>query len=142
MLFRSKDYRVYAALGDGEIEEGQVWEAAMAAAKYKLDNLCAVVDVNGLQIDGRNDDVMTVKPVDEKFAAFGWNVEVIDGHDFDEIFAAFDRARQHKGKPTAIIARTHKGRGVSFMEDNPAWHGKAPNEEETKQAVEELGGEW
>ena len=134
--------RVYTLLGDGELQEGIVWEAAMSAAHYGLDNLVAIVDWNGLQIDGKNDDVMTVKPVDEKFAAFGWNVLVIDGHNFDEIFAAFDKARTYKGKPTAIIARTHKGRGVSFMEDNPGWHGKAPSEEEARMAVEELGGEW
>ena len=134
--------RVYTLLGDGELQEGIVWEAAMSAAHYGLDNLVAIVDWNGLQIDGKNDDVMTVKPVDEKFVAFGWNVLVIDGHNFDEIFAAFDKARTYKGKPTAIIARTHKGRGVSFMEDNPGWHGKAPSEEEARMAVEELGGEW
>ena len=134
--------RVYTLLGDGELQEGIVWEAAMSAAHYGLDNLVAIVDWNGLQIDGKNDDVMTVKPVDEKFAAFGWNVLVIDGHNFDEIFAAFDKARTYKGKTTAIIARTHKGRGVSFMEDNPGWHGKAPSEEEARMAVEELGGEW
>lgn len=134
--------RVYTLLGDGELQEGIVWEAAMSAAHYGLDNLVAIVDFNGLQIDGKNDDVMTVKPVDEKFAAFGWNVLVIDGHSFEEIFDAFDKARTYKGKPTAIIARTHKGRGVSFMEDNPGWHGKAPSDEEAKLAVEELGGEW
>ncbi|MGN0660041.1 MAG: transketolase [Emergencia sp.] len=134
--------RVYTLLGDGELQEGLVWEAAMSAAHYKLDNLVAIVDFNGLQIDGRNDDVMTVKPVDEKFAAFGWNTLVIDGHNFDEIFDAFDQARACKGKPTAIIAKTHKGKGVSFMEDQAGWHGKAPNEDEAKLAVEELGGEW
>ena len=114
----------------------------MAAGHYKLDNLCAIVDWNGLQIDGRNDDVMTVNPIDEKFKAFGFNVIVIDGHDFGEIFAAFDGARGCKGKPTVIVAKTNKCRGVSFMEDNPGWHGKAPNEEEAKKAVAELGGEW
>lgn len=134
--------RIYTLLGDGELQEGLVWEAAMSAAHYGLDNLVAIVDFNGLQIDGKNDDVMTVKPVDEKFAAFGWNVIVIDGHDFEQIFDAFDRARACKGKPTAIIAKTHKGRGVSFMEDQAGWHGKAPSEEEAKQAVIELGGEW
>ena len=134
--------RVYTLLGDGEIQEGLVWEAAMAAAHYKLDNMVAIVDYNGLQIDGKNDDVMTVKPVDEKFASFGWNVVVIDGHNFDEIFDAFDQARACKGKPTAIIAKTVKGKGVSFMEDQAGWHGKAPSDEEVKQAVEELGGEW
>lgn len=133
--------RVYTLLGDGELQEGLVWEAVMSAAHYSLDNLVAIVDFNGLQIDGNNDDVMTVKPVDEKFAAFGWNVLVIDGHNFDEIFTAFDQARQCKGKPTAIIAKTHKGKGVSFMEDNPGWHGKAPSSEELAQAIEELGGE-
>ena len=134
--------RIYTLLGDGELEEGLIWEAAMAGAHYKLDNLVAIIDWNGLQIDGKNDDVMTVKPIDEKFKAFGWNVVTIDGHNFDEIFDAFDQARKFKGKPTAIIAKTHKGKGVSFMEDNPAWHGKAPNDEEAKQAVKELGGVW
>lgn len=134
--------RIYTLLGDGEIQEGIVWEAAMAAAHYKLDNLCGILDWNGLQIDGRNDDVMSVTPVDEKFRAFGWNVIIIDGHNFDEIFGAFNKARQCKGKPTMIIAKTHKGKGVSFMEDNPGWHGKAPGPEEAKRAVEELGGEW
>lgn len=134
--------RIYTLLGDGEIQEGLVWEAAMSAAHYKLDNLVAILDYNGLQIDGPNEKVMTVAPVDEKFRAFGWNVIVIDGHDFEEIFKAFDEARECKGKPTAIIAKTHKGKGVSFMEDEAGWHGKAPNEEQAKQAVEELGGEW
>lgn len=134
--------RVYALLGDGELQEGLIWEAAMAAAHYKLDNLCAIVDWNGLQIDGKNEDVMTVTPIDEKFQAFGFHTISIDGHDFGQIFAAFDAARACKGKPTVIIAKTHKGRGVSFMEDQAGWHGKAPNEEEAKQAVAELGGEW
>lgn len=134
--------RIYTLLGDGELQEGLIWEAAMAAGHYKLDNLVAIVDWNGLQIDGNNDDVITVKPIDEKFKAFGFNVIVIDGHNFEEIFAAFDAARECKGKPTAIIAKTHKGHGVSFMEDEAGWHGKAPNEEQTKQAMEELGGEW
>lgn len=137
-----KKGRVYTLLGDGELQEGIVWEAAMAAAHYKLDNMVAIIDWNGLQIDGNNDDVMTVRPIDGKFAAFGWNVEIIDGHDFDQIFAAFENARICKGKPTAIIAKTHKGKGVSFMEDNAGWHGKAPSEEEAKLAVTELGGEW
>lgn len=134
--------RVYTLLGDGELQEGLVWEAVMSAAHYNLDNMVAIVDFNGLQIDGRNDDVMTVNPIDEKFAAFGWHVIVIDGHDFDEILDAFAKAKSCKGRPTAIIAKTHKGKGVSFMEDNPGWHGKAPNAEEAKQAVEELGGAW
>lgn len=134
--------RVYTILGDGELQEGLVWEAAMCAAHYKLDNLCAFVDWNGLQIDGANDDVMTVKPIDEKFKAFGWNVLMIDGHNFAEIFEALDAARQSKGKPTMIVAKTHKGQGVSFMADQAGWHGKAPNEEQAKAAIEELGGEW
>ncbi len=124
--------RVYSILGDGELQEGMVWEAAMAAAHYKLDNLCAVVDNNGLQIDGKNDDVMTVKPVDEKFKAFGWNVICIDGHDMQQIVDAFAAARQCKGKPTVIIAKTVKGKGVSFMENQAGWHGKAPSEEQAK----------
>ena len=134
--------RVYVLLGDGELQEGLIWEAAMAAGHYGLDNLCAIVDWNGLQIDGNNDDVMTVRPIDEKFEAFGFNVLVIDGHNFEEIFAALDAARACEGKPTVIVAKTHKGRGVSFMENNAGWHGKAPSEEEAKQAVAELGGEW
>ena len=137
-----KDYRTYAMLGDGETQEGQVWEALMFGAHYKLDNLCIVIDWNGLQIDGKNENVMTVTPVDEKFRSFGWNVVVIDGHDFEQIFAAFDQARATKGKPTMIIAKTVKGKGVSFMENEAGWHGKAPNAEQIEQAVAELGGEW
>ncbi len=134
--------RVYVMLGDGEMQEGLIWEAAMSAAHYKLDNLVGILDWNGLQIDGKNEDVMTVTPVDDKFRAFGWNVIEIDGHDFGQIFHAFDQARLCKGQPTMIIAKTHKGRGVSFMEDQYGWHGKAPNQEQMQQAVEELGGEW
>ena len=130
--------RIYTLLGDGELQEGLIWEAAMASAHYKLDNLCVIVDWNGLQIDGRNDDVMTVSPVDEKFKAFGFNVLTIDGHSFEQIFEAFKQARECKGKPTAIIAKTHKGRGVSFMEDQAGWHGKAPNDEEYAIAMDEL----
>ena len=137
-----KSGRIYTLLGDGELQEGLIWEAAMSAAHYKLDNLCVIVDWNGLQIDGKNEDVMTVAPIDEKFKAFGFNVLVIDGHDFGQIFDAFDKAEACKGRPTAIIAKTSKGKGVSFMEDNPTWHGKAPKEDEAKQAVAELGGEW
>ncbi len=137
-----KTGRIYTLLGDGELQEGLIWEAAMSAAHYKLDNLCVIVDWNGLQIDGKNEEVMTVAPVDEKFRAFGFHVLNIDGHDFGQIFDAFDKAKACKGKPTAIIAKTNKGRGVSFMQDNPGWHGKAPKEEEAKQAVAELGGEW
>lgn len=138
----NKDGRIYTLLGDGEIQEGLVWEAVMAAAHYKLDNLCAIVDWNGLQIDGKNEDVMNVKPIDEKFKAFGWNVIEIDGHNLEEIVEAFDRARACKGRPTMILAKTHKGYGVSFMTDNAGWHGKAPGDDQAKQAVEELGGEW
>lgn len=133
-----KDYRVYAALGDGELEEGQVWEAAMFAAHYKLDNLCAFVDLNGLQIDGNIKDVMSPYPVDEKFRAFGWNVMVIDGHNFEEIERAFQAAKLCKGRPTAVICNTVKGKGVSFMENNYAWHGSSPNEEQYEQAMNEL----
>ena len=134
--------RIYVLLGDGELQEGIVWEAAMSAAHYRLDNITAIVDWNGLQIDGANDDVMRVSPIDEKFRAFGWHTVVIDGHDFDQIRGAFEEARRMKNRPTAVIAKTHKGMGVSFMLDNAGWHGKAPDEEQAKQAVEELGGEW
>ena len=133
-----KDYRVYAVMGDGEIEEGQVWEAAMAAAKYHLDNLCAFVDVNGLQIDGRTDDVMPSEPLDKKFEAFNWNVLKVDGHDLAAIGEALAEARTCKGKPTVILARTVKGKGVSFMENNAGWHGKAPGDEDYAKAHAEL----
>ncbi|MBE6608789.1 MAG: transketolase [Ruminococcaceae bacterium] len=133
-----KDYRVYAIMGDGEIEEGQVWEAVMAANKYKLDNLCAFVDVNGLQIDGPTSVVMPTEPLDEKFAAFGWNVIKIDGHNYDEILSALDAAEACKGKPTMILAKTTKGKGVSFMENSVSWHGKAPNADEYEIAVRDL----
>ena len=135
---QNKDYRVYSILGDGEVAEGQVWEAFMSAAKYKLDNLCAVVDVNGLQIDGRTCDVMPTEPLDEKFAAFGAHVIKIDGHDLDAIQAAFAEARTVKGKPTVILAKTVKGKGISFMENNAGWHGKAPNAEQYAIAKAEL----
>lgn len=134
--------RVYTLLGDGELQEGLVWEALMSAAHYKLDNLTAIIDWNGLQIDGKNEDVMTVTPIDDKLRSFGWNVITIDGHNLEEIINAFKDAKNCEGKPTAIIAKTIKGQGVSFMADNPGWHGKAPSEEEAKQAVAELGGEW
>lgn len=137
-----KQGRVYVILGDGELQEGIVWEAAMASAHYNLSNLCAIVDWNGLQIDGANDDVMKVSPIDEKFRSFGWNVLTIDGHNFDEIFDAFDKAREEKERPTAIIAKTVKGKGVSFMENQAGWHGKAPSDEQAMEAVKELGGEW
>ena len=135
------DGRIYVLLGDGEIQEGIVWEAAMSAAHNKLDNLVGILDHNGLQIDGRNEDVMTVAPVADKFAAFGWNVINIDGHDFAQILDAFSKARGCKGRPTMIIAETVKGKGVSFMENEAGWHGKAPDEEQTKQAIAELRGE-
>ena len=131
-------YRVYALLGDGEGEEGEVWEAAMSAAKYGLDNLCAIVDVNGLQIDGRTADVMPSEPLDAKFAAFNWHVIKVDGHDFDALRAAFAQARQNAGAPTAILAKTVKSKGVSFMENDPGWHGKAPNAEQYERAMAEL----
>ena len=131
-------YRVYTILGDGESEEGQVWEAAMFSAHYKLDNLCAFIDWNGLQIDGKVTEVMNPTPLDEKFAAFGWNVLVIDGHDFDQIAAACEAAKACKGKPTAIVCKCVKGKGVSFMENQVGWHGKAPNKEQYDMAVAEL----
>ena len=134
----SKGIRVYCLLGDGEIEEGQIWEAAMTASHYKLDNLCVIVDNNNLQIDGTIEDVMSPYPIDEKFRSFGFNTINIDGHDISQIIKAFDMAKAVKGKPTAIIAKTVKGKGVSFMENQVGWHGKAPNEEEYKKAMKEL----
>lgn len=134
----NKNYRVYCILGDGEIEEGQVWEAAMAANKYKLDNLCVIIDNNNLQIDGTIEEVMSSYPIDEKFRSFGFEIIKIDGHNIDEILKAFEVARNIKGKPTCIIAKTIKGKGISFMENQVGWHGKAPNEEQYKQAMEEL----
>ena len=131
-------YRVYAILGDGELEEGQVWEAAMFASHKKLDHLCAVIDFNNLQIDGSLDEVNSPCPIDEKFKAFGWNVIVIDGHDFDQIEDAFAKARATKGQPTAIVMHTIKGKGVSFMENKASWHGTAPNDEQYAQAMQEL----
>lgn len=133
--------RVYVLAGDGEIQEGIVWEAAMQAAHRKLDNLVAIVDLNGLQIDGNVSDVKCVSPVDEKFKSFGWNVIVVDGHNYEELITAFEEAQKCEGVPTAIIAHTHKGKGVSFMEDNAGWHGKAPSDEELATAIEELGGD-
>ena len=133
-----KTCRVYALLGDGEIQEGQVWEACMFAAHYKLDNFCIIVDNNGLQIDGRVADVMSPYPIPEKLKAFGFEVASIDGHDFEQIEAAFAQAKETKGKPFAIVMKTTKGKGVSFMEDNAGWHGKAPNDEEYEKAMAEL----
>lgn len=132
------EWRVYAVLGDGEIQEGQVWEAAMFASHYQLDNLCVLVDNNGLQIDGNIKDVMSPYPIDEKFKAFGFHVINIDGHDFDQIEAALNEARSVKGQPTAIIAKTVKGKGVSFMENQASWHGSAPNDEQYAVAMAEL----
>lgn len=132
------DYRVYAILGDGEIEEGQVWEAAMLAGNKGLDNLVAIVDNNNLQIDGTMEEVNSPYPIPDKFRAFNWNTVEIDGHDFDQIEDAFAKAKQCKGKPTAIIMKTIKGKGVSFMENAVGWHGSAPNTEQYEQAMEEL----
>lgn len=133
-----KDYRVYALLGDGEIEEGQVWEAFMSAAKYGLDNLCAVIDVNGLQIDGRTADVMPTEPLDKKLEAFGWHVLKVDGHDLTALAEAFEQAKGLTGAPTMVLAKTVKGKGVSFMENQAGWHGKAPNAEQYQAARQEL----
>jgi len=136
----NESYRVYTLLGDGEIQEGQVWEAAMFAAAKKLDNLCVIVDNNGLQIDGRIEDVNSPYPIPDKFRAFNFHVvEVADGNDFDQLRAAFNEAKATKGQPTAIIMKTVKGKGVSFMENQVGWHGKAPNDEEYAIAMEELG---
>ncbi|MCL2018432.1 MAG: transketolase [Oscillospiraceae bacterium] len=131
-------YRVYAVLGDGELQEGMVWEAAMFASHYKLDNLCAVVDNNGLQIDGKIDDVMSPYPIEEKWKAFGWNVICICAHDFEQIEKAFSEAQSEKGRPTVIIQKSIKGKCVSYMEGKADWHGKAPNDEQYAQAMDEL----
>ncbi|MDE6687143.1 MAG: transketolase, partial [Lachnospiraceae bacterium] len=133
-----KDYRVYSLLGDGEIQEGQIWEAAMFAGAHQLDNLCIIIDNNGLQIDGDIKDVCSPYPIDKKFEAFNFHVTEMDAHDFDSIRKAFAEARSVKGKPTAIIAHSIKGKGVSYMENNASWHGKAPNDEEYAVAMEEL----
>ena len=137
-----KSCRVYSLLGDGEIQEGQVWEACMAAAHYKLDNLCIIIDNNGLQIDGNIADVMSPYPIVDKLEAFGFKVIAINGHDFDEIENALNVARDTKGKPTAIVMSTVKGKGVSFMENNAGWHGKAPNDEEYAVAMAELKAQY
>ena len=133
-------WNVYALLGDGEVQEGIIWEAAMSAAHYKLDNMIAFLDYNGLQIDGDVESVMNINPIEDKFKTFGWNVITIDGHDFDQIFAALDMAKDTLDKPTMIIAKTIKGKGVSFMENQASWHGSAPSEEQLQQALSELGG--
>ena len=134
----NKDYRVYCILGDGEIEEGQIWEAAMTSSKNKLDNLCVIVDNNNLQIDGTIEEVMSPYPIDEKFKSFGFEIIKINGHNIEEIINAFDVAKNVKGKPVCIIAKTIKGKGVSFMENQAGWHGKAPNKEQYLQALAEL----
>ena len=136
--YQGKDCRVYTLLGDGEIQEGQVWEAFMLAHHYKLDNLCVIIDNNGLQIDGNIADVMSPYPIPEKLKAFGFEVAEIDGHDFDQMEAAFAKARETKGVPFAIVMKTTKGKGVSYMEDQAGWHGKAPNDAEYEQAMTEL----
>lgn len=134
----SEGIRVYCICGDGEIQEGQIWEAAMTASHYKLDNLCVIVDNNNLQIDGKVSEVMSVYPIDEKFKSFGFEVINVDGHNIPELIRAFEQAKKVKGKPTAIIANTIKGKGISFMENMAEWHGKAPNDEQYKQAISEL----
>ncbi|MCL4426449.1 MAG: transketolase [Firmicutes bacterium] len=136
-----KDYRVYALIGDGEMEEGEIWEAAMAASHYRLDNLTVFLDYNGLQIDGPTSQVMSTEPVEEKWRSFRWNVIPIDGHDFGQILTAIEQAREHLGQPTMIVARTIKGKGVSFMENAVGWHGNAPTREQAQKALAELGGE-
>ena len=136
--YKKQPSRVYALLGDGELQEGEVWEAAMFAAHYKLDNLCVMADLNGLQIDGPVAEVMNPGPVDEKFKAFGFFVQVIDGHSFEALEAAFAAARAEKGRPSAILLKTTKGKGVSYMENNVGWHGKAPNDAEYEQGMSEL----
>ncbi|GAA0676085.1 transketolase [Clostridium cadaveris] len=136
-----KAYRVYSLLGDGELEEGQVWEAAMCAAHYKLDNLTAFIDSNGLQIDGKCEDVMNPGPIEQKFKAFGWHVIEIDGHDLEAVQNAIDEAKNTKGQPTAVVCHTVKGKGVSFMENQAGWHGTAPSKEQCEIAIKEIGGE-
>lgn len=135
-----KPYRVYCLLGDGEVAEGLVWEAAMAAAHYRLDNLVGILDNNGLQIDGRNEDVMNSAPLADKWEAFGWNVLKVDGHNVEELLNAFDLAKNFRGKPTMIIAKTVKGKGVCFMENQAGWHGAAPSPEQAEEALAELKG--
>ena len=139
--YQGKDCRVYTLLGDGEIQEGEVWEAFMFAHHYKLDNLCVIIDNNGLQIDGRVKDVMSPYPIPEKLRAFGFQVYEIDGHDFEQMETAFNQARETKGVPSAIVMKTVKGKGVSFMENQAGWHGKAPNDEEFEIAMNELSAQ-
>jgi len=137
----NKDYRVYCLLGDGELQEGQVWEAAMTAAHYKLDNVCAIVDYNNLQIDGKVEDVKGIAPLRDKWLSFNWHVIEIDGHDLLQVAQAYEEAERIKGKPSVILAKTTKGKGVSFMEDVAGWHGKAPNKAELKKALQEIYGQ-
>ena len=133
-----RGFRVYCLVGDGEIQEGQIWEAAMTSSHYKLDNLCVIVDNNGLQIDGEVSQVMSVYPIKEKFESFGFEVFEVDGNNIDELITIFQKAKTVKGKPTAIVAKTIKGKGVSYMENQVGWHGKAPNEEQYLQAIGEI----
>jgi len=133
-----KDYRVYVLLGDGETQEGNIWEAAMAASHFACDNLCAILDYNGFQIDGRVKEIMNLEPLAAKWQAFGWNTIEIDGHNMQKILSAYEKAKTVKGKPTVIIARTIKGKGVSFMENVVGFHGRAPTKEEAQRALEEL----
>jgi transketolase len=139
---QGKTYRTYCLMGDGEVQEGQVWEAAMTAAHFKLDNVCAIVDDNGVQLDGPTAEIMNVEPLDEKFRAFGWHVIHVDGHDSEALNAAFQEAAATKGKPTVLIAKCVKGKGISFMENTCTWHGKAPNDQELEAALEELDQAW
>ncbi|WP_411170081.1 transketolase [Clostridium sp. MB05] len=140
LKLRKSPANVYTVLGDGELQEGLVWEAAMAAAHYKLSNLVAIVDYNGLQIDGKNEDVMGIAPLEDKFLSFEWNVVKCNGHDFDEIHEAFNKAEKSLDRPTVIIANTTKGKGVSFMEDKAEWHGQAPSEEQRLEAIKSIEG--
>ena len=136
---KNEDFRVYVILGDGELQEGQIWEAIMAAAHFKIDNLCAFVDYNNLQIDGYVEDVMGLDDLPAKWKSFNWHVIECDGHDMDSLFNALDKAKSNKGKPTVIIGRTVKGKGVSFMEDKAGWHGRAPDSDELETALCDLG---
>jgi transketolase len=135
----NRPQRVYCLMGDGECNEGQIWEAAMTGAHYRLDNLCGIVDVNGLQIDGRTEDVMNLEPLAHKWEAFGWHAMEIDGHSFEELLKAFDIAKKIRGKPVVILANTVKGKGVSFMEHKAEWHGKAPSKEQAEEALKCIG---
>lgn len=137
---KGEKHRIYVLIGDGEVQEGQIWEAAMSAAHYQLDNVTLIVDYNGLQINGANEAVMNIAPLSDKFSAFGWHVLQVDGHDFEAIAKACLEAASCKGRPTVIIAKTVKGKGISYMENDPAWHGNVPNEDQFKQAFLELGG--